>query len=56
MSSEGDIFGQVNQSVTYIHSCLQLAILIKTNTNNPSRMSVVQAWSASAAALQAWFG
>ena len=41
LSSEGDLCGQVNQSVRYVHSCPQLTILIKMSTNSPSRKLVV---------------
>ena len=44
LSSDGDFCGQVNQfvakSTRYVHGCPQLAILMKANTNNPSRKSV----------------
>ena len=40
LSSEGDFCGQVDQSVKYGHSCLELVFLIKTGTNNPSCTSV----------------
>ena len=37
-----DIFAaQVNQSVRYVHSCLELPIQIKLRTNNPSWKMVV---------------
>ena len=39
--SENDFCGKVNQSVTYVHSCLQLTILIGMSTNNPIWNSVV---------------
>ena len=32
---------KVNQSLRYVHSCLELIFLIPTCTNNPSQMSVV---------------
>ena len=32
--------GQVNQSVRYVHSCQELAILIQMSTNNPSLKSL----------------
>ena len=41
LSYEGDIGGQLNQYVRYIHSYPKLTILIKTSTNNHSRKSVV---------------
>ena len=33
LSSEGHFYGQVNQSVRYVHSCLELFILIKMSTS-----------------------
>ena len=41
ISSEGHFGGQVNQSVRYVHSSVELAILIKMNTNNPTPKSMV---------------
>ena len=38
---KGKFSGHVNQYVTYIHSCLQLAILIKMSNKNPSGKLVV---------------
>ena len=49
LSSEGGFCGQINpsdQSVRYIHSCPQLAILIKMSINNRSQKSVVLELSA----------
>ena len=40
-SSEVDFCGQVNQSVRYVHRCLDLALLIKISANKPSWKSVV---------------
>ena len=33
------LYGQFNQSVRYVHSCLDLRFLIKLSTNNPSLKS-----------------
>ena len=37
---------QLNQSISYVHSCLDLVILIPMSTINPSRKSVVLEYSA----------
>ena len=42
LSSEGDVYSPINQSVRYVHSCPQLANLIKMSTNNPSQKSVLE--------------
>ena len=34
LSSESDIYSQLNQYFRYVHSCAKHAILIKINTNN----------------------
>ena len=41
LHSKGKFFCQRNQSVRYIHSCLEFINPILTSTNNPSRMSVI---------------
>ena len=41
LSSQHHFCGQVNQSVRYVHNCLESAILIKTSTSNHSHKSVV---------------
>ena len=41
MNSKGNFYGQINQYVRYVHSCPQLAILIKMGKNHPSQKSVV---------------
>ena len=55
-SSEDNFCGQVNQSVRYVHSCLESAIPNKTNTNKLRKSLVLEScvWVASSAA-QAWF-
>ena len=45
LHSKGKFSCQVNQSPTYVHSCLELNIL-KTSTNNHSQKSVVHKYSA----------
>ena len=38
---KGMLSCQVNQSARYLHRCLELAILMKTSTDNPSQKSMV---------------
>ena len=41
LTSEGDLCGHINQSVRYVHSCSQLAILITRTTNMKQPQSEV---------------
>ena len=57
LPSERQVFDQDNKSV---HSCLELAILIKISTKNPGQKSVVLEYSANHAlavnlAAKDWF-
>ena len=40
LHSEGKFSGQVSQYVEYVQRCLEVTIMIKMNTNNPSLKSV----------------
>ena len=60
LSSEGDFCDKVTHSLRYVHSCIELPIVIKTSRNNPSQKSVVLESSAKPVRQprlwQAWFG
>ena len=49
LHSKGKFSCQLKQSVRYVHSCLELVVLIPTSTNDLSQTSVGQnqAWAAS---------
>ena len=46
LCTEGDFCEQVNQSVRYVHSCLDTVIQIKMSTNNSSQKSAIVEYNA----------
>ena len=54
LKPEGNFCGQVNQSVRYDFSYLQLIFLIPKSTNNPSHKSVILESSLNSFPNQAW--
>ena len=53
MGFEGNLCVQCNQSIRYVHSCLELTMLIKMSTSNPIWKLVVLEYSAWATCLAA---